>query len=143
MATIQGLGGQIALPSGWNFKASGWSFTYTVGTEETTGFDDGGFETHEPVFVRWEGSATGTLEFDAATTAPIPGAMADGAAMAVGDLDNAKGTATFTATTGCTLEGTVVITSMPLNRPTKGRGEVTINVLGSGALTQTWDETGA
>jgi hypothetical protein len=141
MATIQGLGGNIALPTGWNFKVSGWSFTYTVGTEETTGFDDGGFETHEPVFVRFEGSATGTLEFDATTTAPIPAAMADGGGMAVGDLASAKGTATFTATAGCTLEGTVVVTSLPMNRTAKGRGEVTINLLGSGALTQTWDET--
>lgn len=141
MATIQGLGGNIALPTGWNFKASGWSFTYTVGTEETTGFDDGGFETHEPVFVRWEGSATGTLEYDATNTAPIPADMADGSDMALGDLDNAKGTATFTATTGATLEGTVIVTSLPMNRNAKGKGEVTINVLGSGALTQTWDET--
>jgi hypothetical protein len=143
MPTIQGLGGNIALPSGWNFKASGWSFTYTVGTEETTGFDDAGFETHEPVFVRWEGSATGTLEFDAASTAPIPAAMADGGGMALGDLANAKGEATFTATTGCTLVGNVIVTSLPINRTAKGRGEVTINLLGTGALTQTWDETGS
>ncbi len=141
MATIQGNGGDVAFPTGWNFKASGWSMTYTVGTEETTGFDDGGFESHEPVFINWSGSITGTLEYDASNTAPIPGDLADGSALAVGDLANASGSATLTALTGCTYAGTIVVQSLPINRPTKGRGEVTLNFIGSGPLTQTWDET--
>ncbi|MEM6259676.1 MAG: hypothetical protein AAGI37_15460 [Planctomycetota bacterium] len=138
--TIQGLGGSVTNPTGWNFKVSGFSFTYTVLTEETTGFEDGGFETHEPVAVRWEGSMTGTLEYDDANAAPIPASMADGSGMALGDLDSAKGSSTFQAIDGCTLAGTVVVTNMPITRNTKGRGEVTLNVLGTGALTEAWDE---
>lgn len=141
MATIEGLGGSVTLPTGWNFKVSSFSFNYQVLTEETTGFDDGGFETHEPVAVRWEGSATGTLTYDASNTAPIPAAMADGAGMAVGDLANAKGTGTFQSKTGCTLAGTVVVTSMPIDRGAKTKANVTLNMLGTGALTQTHDET--
>ena len=141
MATIQGLGGTIALPTGYNFKVSGWQMTHTTGTEETTGFDDGGFEVHEPVFTRFEGSATGTIEYNASNTAPLPAALADGSGMALGDLDDAKGSATLTATTGCTYAGDVIITSSAINRTAKGRGEITVNFLGSGPLTQTWDET--
>ncbi|MGB0970432.1 MAG: hypothetical protein ACPGVG_05650 [Mycobacterium sp.] len=141
-STIQGLGGSVTLPSGWNFKVASFSFGLDIATEETTGFEDGGFETHEPVSCSWNGSATGTLTYNAASTAPIPAALADGAALAVGDLQsNAKGTGTFQSMTGCTLAGTVVVTNMPITRGAKTKANVTLNMKGTGFLTQVHDET--
>lgn len=138
---IAGIGGGITLPSGFNAKISSWSASLSIRTEEVTGFDSGGCEEHEPVMTGLTGSATGTVQYDAASTAPIPGALADGSVMAVGDLENAKGSITLTEITGCTYAFTGIITNVAFDRPNAGRCGITFDFLRTGPSTQTHDES--
>lgn len=139
---IAGNGGNISLPTGFNGKVNSWSATFTIYDEEVTGFDSGGCDEFEPVGVGMQGSFSFTGQFDDTSATPIPGALADGSTLAVGDLlSNAKGSATLTATTGCTYGGTIVVTGISLTRNAKGVLTGTGNFKFSGPITQTWDET--
>lgn len=142
MSTIQGTGGGITLPSGYNAKVESWSASHEVLTTETTGFGDGGAEVHEPVYTKMSGSCAGTLQFDATNTAPLPGAIVDGGALTQSDLEtNCKATLTLTATTGCTYAFTAIMTVTGFNRPEKDKATVTYNFISTGQITQAWDET--
>jgi len=139
---IAGLGGNLALPTGFNAKINSWSASHTVETVETTGFADGGFRTFDPTITSLTGSASGTAQYDAATTALLPAALADGSIMALGDLAGAIGTVTLTFVTGCTWSCTTAnITGLSVDRASDGKANVTFNFQFSGPWTQTWDET--
>lgn len=138
---IAGVGGGFTTITGFNGKISSWSATYTIDTEEVTGFDSGGFRQYEPVAVSISGSATGTAQYDDTSATPLVAALADGSVLAVGDLENAKGTLTLTAITGCTWAFSAIITSVALDRPATGKATVTFNFVSNGPVTQTWDET--
>ena len=89
------------------------------------------------------GSAAGTAEFDDSDTKPLPADLADGSAMAAGDLNNAKAVMTLTATTGCTYSFTAVVTRVSMSRPADGKMDVSLDFESTGPITQTWDESGA
>jgi hypothetical protein len=139
---IVGIGGNIALPSGFNAKINSWSASHTVETVDTTGFADGGFRAFDPAITSLTGSAVGTAQYDAANSALLPTAVADGSVMALGDLASFVGTVTLTFVTGCTWAcTTAIITGLSVSRPVDGKAEVTFNFQFSGPWTQTWDET--
>ena len=138
---IAGVGGGFTTFTGFNGNIASWSATYTIDTEEVSGFGSGGFREHEPVAVSLSGSATGTLQYDAASASPVLAALADGAALAVGDLEGAKGTLTLTSITGCTWAFGGIFTSVSIDRPAMGKATVTFNFISNGPITQTWDET--
>lgn len=138
---IAGVGGSFTTISGFNGKIGSWSATYTIDTEEVTGFDSGGFRQYEPVAASITGSASGTAEYDDTNASPLPAALADGAALAVGDMEGAKGTITLTAITGCTWAFPAIITSVALDRQAAGKATITFNFQSNGAPTQTWDQT--
>lgn len=140
---ITGNGGAVTLPTGFNFKVTGWSAQYTPTTVENTGFDDAGFETHDVACTAMTATVNGVGSYDAATTAPLPASVVDGAGMAVGDLASLKASLTLTATTGCSYAFTGVCTGVSFTRNAKGQLEITANYRSSGAITQTWDESGA
>ena len=140
LQTIQGLNGDVTMPTGFNFKVTQWSGDWIVDVVDTTGFDDGGFRTKEPVMTQLNGSVTGTGEFGAATTAPIPANLVDGSAMSTGDLAEAKATITLLATTGCSYAFTAVMTRVSFTRPVDGKMDVSLDFESSGPITQVWDE---
>lgn len=141
LKNIAGVAGNVALPTGFAAKLSAWSGTLEIQTEEVTGFDSGGCDEHEPIGTAFSGSATGTGTYDASSTTPILGALADGSVLALGDLEGAKGTITLTAITGCTYAFTGIMTSVAMERPAKGKFTITFNFLRTGPMTQTWDVT--
>ena len=138
---IAGVGGAFTTFTGFNGNIASWSATYTIDTEEVTGFDSGGFRQYEPVAVALTGSASGTVQYDGASASPVLAALADGAVLAVGDLEGAKGTLTLTAITGCTWAFSGIFTSIAIDRPAAGKASITFNFLSNGPITQTWDET--
>lgn len=141
-SNITGPGGSVSLPTGFNGKLDVWSASLDMVEVITTGFDDGGNTTGDIVEQRFTGSATATGQFDGTSTAPIPSALLDGAALAEGDFAaNAKGSITLTAATGCTYAFTANITSVAFNRAHNGKLELTFNFASDGPITQTWDET--
>ena len=140
MANIAGLDGDITLPSGYNILVSNWSANYTVETTDSTTFASQGFREFEPTIQTMTGSFGGHGQFDATSTAPIPAALADGSVLSTGDLANAKATVTLTATTGCTLAGTAIVTGLSFTRDVAGKLEITGDLQFSGPITQTWDE---
>jgi hypothetical protein len=140
MANIAGIDGGITLPSGYNILVNNWSANYTVETVDSTTFDSSGFREFEPTIQSMTGAFGGHGQFDATTTAPIPAALVDGGVLATGDLASTKATVTLTATTGCTLAGTAIITGLSFSRDVAGKLEITGELQFSGPITQTWDE---
>jgi len=134
--TVEGLGGNYATPAGFNVKADGWSANFNIGTVETTGFIDAGYKTREPVILDMTGSASGTGQYDAASSAPIPATLV-GATPA---LTAAQGAFTLTAKGGCTLGFTGNMTQVGLARPVAGKLSLSHNFESTGPITQAWDE---
>lgn len=140
--TIQGTGGSVSLPSGWNFKAGAFDATFDTGIVDTSGFGDGGFRTREPTVLSLDGSASGVMEFDDTSAAPIPAALADGGSLANTDLESsAKGTVTLQFEASCTLAATCAIGPLNMSRAFDGRAEISCGFASNGAVTQSWDET--
>ena len=142
MSKIANTGGAVALVSGFNASFRSFDYDYQMPEVDVTGFDDGGFMTFEPAGgLRLTGSAQGVHEFDASTTVPMPASLADGSALALGDLSVQSGTLTLTFTTGCTLAATCLITSISGSRAEVGASESSWSFGSTGAVTQAWDET--
>jgi len=135
-ATIQGIGGSVTFPTGFNFKAASWSGDYSIETVDTTGFDEAGFRTKEPVIMSMSGSVAGTAESGA--VAPILSTLATGTTIAASTLAAAKATLTLTAFTGCTFAMTAVVTRVSMSRPADGKMDVTMDFESTGPITQTW-----
>jgi len=135
--TIQGLSGSGSA-AGFNLKVSAWSANYVMENVDTTGFEDGGYRTFEPTISTMTGSLSGTAVFDAASTNLIPAGLLDGAVMTGDDLDLAKVAVVLTAKTGCTYSGTVVVSGVSLNRAVDGKGEVNLDFVFTGPITQAW-----
>lgn len=137
---IAGVAGNCTL-AGFNAKINSWSGSYVIHDEEVTGFDSGGFDEYEPIGVGMSGSATGTIQYDDTTTTPIPLGLADGSALAVGDLESAKVAAVLTEITGCTWTGTVLMSNVAIVRPAKGKASITFDFKFTGAFTKAHDQT--
>ena len=141
LTKIAGVGGTVALPTGFNghFRSFDWNLSFPEA--ETTGFLDLGFASFVPVGgIRCTGSVQGVLTFDAAATQPFPDAFADGSGLGLGDLAGLTGTTTLTYTTGCTLAFSANITGLGGNRPENGVGECAWQYGSTGPLTVVWDE---
>lgn len=136
MATVHGLDGSVTMPSGMSLEATEWSMDYTVVTDDTSGFESGGFKDTVAVQAFATGTVTGLVE--GGTDTPLPAALADGSVMATNDLDNASGTLTLTAETGNTFAFDAVLTSMSITRPHAGAARVTYSFESNGPITQTW-----
>jgi len=140
---IGGPGGNFAGPSGWNFKFSSWAASYDVETADAQGFADTAIFPI-PVNHGLSGSVAGVIQYDAASTQPVPDAMMDGAVLAVGDLETScVGTFTLTIITGCTISFTGVITNFTINRALKGSAVLgSFSFVSQGNMTIVWDESG-
>jgi len=140
---ISGTGGGVTMVTGWNYKFGAFTAAYNIGEAEHTGFGDGNFYNGDPVGpVRLTGSASGQASFNTMSTAPIPAALVDGSAMALGDLTtSARGTITLTATTGCTWAASCNIQGVDLTRSEVSNADATVRFGSTGPITQAWDET--
>lgn len=139
---IGGPGGSFAGPSGWNLKFASWSASYDIEVADAQGFENGGWQFPIPINTGISGSVAGVLQYDAATTQPVPDALMDGAVLAVGDLDGCVGTITLTIITGCTIAFTGIITNFTVNRVLKGAAVLgSFSFVSQSPATITWDET--
>jgi len=132
-STIQGPGGSITMPSGCNAKLGAWTATPVIETVDTTGFEDNGNHTNEPVAQVWTGSAMGTGQ--SGNAGPIPQTGLGGTP----DFTAYKGTVTLGAkSTTNTYSFAAVITAVPLDRVHNGKMNVMYNFISSGAITPVW-----
>ena len=136
LSTIQGVGGNISLPSGFNGKHKQWSATLDLHAVDPTGFADNGYYTSEVTYASMNGSCQSQAQFDAASSAPIPSALLASTLAP----SNAKAAMTLTHTTGCTHAFTGVISSVQFDRVFDGPDNITYTFNSSGVITQTWDE---
>jgi hypothetical protein len=133
--SIIGVDGDVDLPAGHNAKIDSFQFTAGRRPVPTTGFGD----THETVelgLAYSAGSCGGTPQYDATTTKPGFAAIGPDAAGVVG------GTLTLTFATGCTVAQPVKITDLTGTSVVDGAARISFNWLGSGVITETWDEGG-
>ena len=137
MATIEGINGAYSPVTDFNVKAASWNGTLNITTVEDTGFTDNGWESHKPTKLGLSGGAAGVGEFDADGTTPIPSAVMQSTA----GLSSTRGSATLTATTGCTLSATTQMQSVGFNRANDGSLELSHSFVTSGQVTLAWDET--
>jgi hypothetical protein len=138
---IVGPGGAFTTITGFNAKYESFSMTFDFGAVDNTGFEDNGWNYTDLSSCKVTANATGILQFDDSSAAPFPSAfIASTLAPASG-----AGSATFTFTTGCTMAGTFAVTNSVMNRSAKAgtRADITHTLENQGAVTMTWDETGA
>lgn len=142
LTKIAGVGGTVALPTGFNGHFRSFDWDMSMPEAETTGFLDLGFASFVPVGgIRVTGSVQGVLTYDAASTQPFPDAFGDGSGLALGDLAGQVGTMTLTFITGCTLAFSGLINGLGGSRAENGVAECTWRYGSSGPLTVVWDET--
>ena len=136
---ISGADGAVALPTGFNLKFATWSATANYGVADTTGFGDAGYTASEATVASMTGSAFGYVEYDDTSSAPMP------ALGSTFDPSSVVGAGTITAITGCTYGGDILVTDITFSRSSKPGVvmEATYNFTFTGAITRTWDETGA
>lgn len=136
---ISGTNGTVTLPSGHNARIRAWSATLSQSVNDATGFAQSRWATNLGGVAALSGSASGYLEYDAATTTPgivttnQPTMSVAGAAMVLG-----VGGATSTA---CSISFTGVISSISLGQSVDGVGTVAFSFVSSGALTEAWDQS--
>jgi len=136
MPTIQGTGGSVTLPGGFNAKLNTWSAQLTVETVDTTGFEDNGYRTREPVLVTLSGSASGAARFSAEHATPANASLLGSTA----GLGGAKGEVVLQAAPGCSYSFVAVMKRVSLSRPVDGRCVVSFDFDSTGPIVQTWDE---
>lgn len=123
MAIINGSGGGVTF-TGVDDDVFEWSINANVGVQNVTSFDDG----TDAVFI-----SQGVKEWSGSYQRYI-----DGAASPWAESPNTTGSATFTAQSGTTYSGTIIVTSVgtPVSK-TGGAIVQTVNFQGTGALTIT------
>ncbi len=136
MPTIQGTGGSVTLPGGFNAKLNNWSAQLTVETVDTTGFEDNGYRTREPVMVTLSGSASGAARFSAEHATPANTTLLGETA----GLGGAKGDVILQAAPGCAYSFHAVMRRVSFSRPVDGRCDVSFDFESTGPIVQTWDE---
>jgi hypothetical protein len=136
MPTIQGSGGSVVLPGGFNAKLNNWTAQLIIETVDTTGFEDLGYRTREPVLVTLIGTASGAARFNIENATPASATLLGESA----GLGGAKGDVTLQAAPGCTYSFAAVMHRITLTRPVDGRCDVTFDFQATGHITQTWDQ---
>src|SRR5574343_451708 len=113
MATIQGTGASVTLPTGFNVKAREFNATLDIPEVETTGFADNGWAVFQPAGpCRVTGTVSGAMQFDASGTVPASGTLIASTA----GLTAAQGSITLQFKSGCTWAFTGNITQAALTR---------------------------
>lgn len=135
MTTIQGTGGALAAPAGFNFKLDRFAVNFVVGESRTTGFGDGGWITAEPVSRIVAGQGSGVMV--AAT--PVPTDIVD----AVDDHfvgSKFEGTVVLTFKAGCTWTFTATIDVVDVGRAEDAAGSslYAISFTSTGAVVPAW-----
>lgn len=138
MATdiVAGTDGAVTA-TGFNVDLDQWAAP--IGAEDTVNYRTftSKWKTKKNTGYGGSGSFRGTLQFDAAGTAPMP-SLTGG----VIDTDSFEGVSlTLTATTGCTYTGTANITIVNTTRDANDRAIVTCNFEFDGEVSIAWDET--
>lgn len=137
MATIQGTGGSVTLPGGFNAKLNNWNAQIIIQTIDTTGFEDNGYRTREPVTVSLSGAASGAARFNTENATPTNATLLTTSA----GLGGAKGQVTLQAAQGCHYTFNAVMKKITLARPVDGRCDVTFEFESTGPITQTWAQS--
>ena len=126
MGIVNGLQGNITLPSGFSIHTEGWVVNAEHLVDIITAISDS-WQKRSIVLIDWSGAAVGKM-LDNSRIAP--------AALyaATPDFAAAEGTVTLTAKTGVTLSGLVVVTGFSLarDRPTSA---AELHFAGNGPLT--------
>ena len=137
MATdiVGGITGDVTA-SGFNGDIDGWSASIEVDSTRYRTFASQ-WKKSKNVAYGMSGQFTGTIQFDSATTEPVPSSTT------ITDTAFEGVSLTLTATTGCTYTGTGNITGVDLQRPSTDRMTGTWKFEFDGQPSQTWDETGA
>ena len=131
--TVQGTGGNAEI-SGFSAKLDYWMASLDFSPVRTTGFGDLGYHNSKGTLCSMDGSASGMLEFGAASDAPIPAdalaATFGAASMKVTDLKLTMNAAVeyymFDA----------VITNVSITRPEDGKADVTFDFASTGVIVQ-------
>jgi len=132
---ISGVTGSVTLPTGHSGRIRAWSATLSQSVNDATGFSQARWAVNLGGIASLSGSASGYLEYDAASTAPAlaistnPGPTVLGASM------------NLVAGTGCSFSFTGVISSISVGQSVDGVGTVAFSFVSSGAVTETWDVT--
>lgn len=122
--------------SGFNADIDQWDFT--VGAEDTIAYRTFSslWKSKKNVGYGGSGSFRGTIQFDAATTQPIPSAT--GGEVAVASFEGVS--FTLTAEAGCTLTFTGNITTTNYTRSAGDRMTGTFNIEADGPVSIAWDQ---
>lgn len=127
---LAGINGGVTLPTGHTAKLRAWSLVVNQEVSDCSGFSSTSDWREALAGMKsWSGVASGYCEFDAASMAPNA------------DAPVASGSITLTAESGCTYAGTVIVTSISVSQSIDGVASIAFSFVGSGALTETWDET--
>lgn len=122
--------------SGFNCDVDAWTTDVEVDTVSYRTFENA-WKKRKNVAYGMTGQFTGTIQFDAADTKPMPSSTG-------GTINNTsfEGVSlTLTATTGCTYTGTGNIEGINLSRSATDRMTGTFRFGFDGQPSQTWDET--
>ena len=130
LVTIQGDGGSVTVAN-FTGKLQAWSASMSFGLVDTSGFDDDGYRTREPLLCGMSGSATGTIITE---TAPFSDAVLQTPAVPA----TLTASVVLTATSGCTYTFQAVLSRCSIVRPYDGKGTVTFNFQSTGRITQAW-----
>jgi len=122
MAEVTGSLGSVTFATGYAANVNKWTIKYSSAAEDVTDFVDGaaGNRSFIPSGIKeWSGSYGAVL--DGTTKLVAPGAAA--------------ATATFTATTGRTYGGSIIVTTVDIGEVEVGKAiPVAVTFQGSGAL---------
>ena len=116
--------------SGFNAALESWAATINTPTV-TSRTLDAEWLTSDIVSAQLTGSFTGKIQFDAASSSPVPSSLSGYKNVSF----------TLTATTGCTFTFTGNVTSVALTRSSVDHMRGTFNFESDGEVTVAWDET--
>lgn len=133
---ISGVTGSVTLPSGHNLRVRAWSGQQSQQVNDITGFAQAPWAANLGGLNSFRGSASGYLEFDAATTSPGLGGTATSTT-----VSKTGGAFTLQAGTGCTLTFTGIISNISVGQSVDGVGTGMIDFVADGAVTSSWDES--
>lgn len=134
---VSGTDGDVTA-SGFNAEIDAWTFDLSADSVSYRTFTSA-WKKQKNVAYGATGQFTGTIQFDAASTSPMP--TATGGEVNTPSFEGVS--FTLTATTGCTYTFTGNVTGIGLNRTATDRMTGTFRFNTDGAVTQTWDETGS
>lgn len=130
ITVCRGVSGLFAL-TGHNFRARAWSANLNQELNDSTGFAQAPWRAQVGGLKSLDGSASGYLEFDAASTSPGFTAIS---------ATGVSGTLTANAT-NCTYSGTFTVSTLSPGISVDGNGTISIAFRSTGAVTEAWDES--